>query len=1152
MSLSATDVHLPGVLPLLLTRRHGSTYRAGRLFGRSWASTLDQHVELEASEAVFHAADGVILRYPLSEPGRPILPYTGSRWPMARDAEPDGVIVIAQPRLGSALTFRAIHPDSTRFVLESVVDRNGNAIAVDYDDYGTLIGVRHSGGYHIAVDTEADRIVGLRLLDAHPKTHAVSPGDELVLARFTYNGTGDLSGVIDSSGDPHCFTYDDEHRMTSWSDRNGTAYHYLYDDAGRCVRTRGPQGILDASFHYDDARRTTRYTNSLGHTTEFEYNEAFQVVRITDPLDHTVRRTWDRRHQLRSFTDQLGRRTCYAYDHMGNVVERVLPDGKRTTAEYDALCLPIRFLGSDDTTWSYTYSPEGRPLTAADPAGGVTSYTVDERGNVNTVVDALGGTTEVVRDAAGLPVETVDPSGAVTRYERDALGRIVRTITPDGAVTVRRWSVEGRPIQQLLPDGSSRAWTWDGEGNPVEYRDPMAGLTRYTVTHFDLPASRTEPDGARYEFAYDSELHLVEVVNPQGRTWSYEYDPLGRLIAETDFNGRELTYRYDPAGQLALRSNGAAEPVSYVRDLQGRVLAQRHEETGRETTFAYDDAGRLVRATNPDVDLVLTRDPVGRITAESTNGRTLTTEFDAVGRRVWRGFPSGRVSEWTYDLAGRPTSLRSAGLDLDFTHDGMGREVDRRFGEDVRFTREWNLRSQLAAQVTTVGATQSTLQAALEPNLAPRTAHRRSYEYRADGHIAAIHDSHTGSTAFDMDPVGRITAVRGGDWNERYAYDIAGNQTFGRWPTDEPDSQGSREVCGSLIRRSGRMRYVHDDQGRLVGRSRKTLSGKGYSWVYRWDADDRLTDVTAPDGTQWRYIYDPLGRRVAKHRLTHDTDVCSTTVFVWDRTRIVEQRVDAVDTSWDYHPVTGFPTAQSISGEAAGGIAERSFVIVTDPVGTPTELVDETGSAVWRAQESIWGSPGAAPSEEGREYCPIGFAGQYRDTESGLRYNYFRYYSPEDSTYISPDPLGLTPAPHERRYVANPLTWSDPLGLAACEVGGPENHIEVKPGRGDALFPSESDAFDEVLRRFGVSDVSTVERIPTWGNNPNLPGPRGEPWEVIRALDDSGNLVEFHHHANGHLFDEDGQWSLPHYHGPNGEHIFYGDMNSTYGNQGRP
>ena len=67
---------------------------------------------------------------------------------------------------------------------------------------------------------------------------------------------------------------------------------------------------------------------------------------------------------------------------------------------------------------------------------------------------------------------------------------------------------------------------------------------------------------------------------------------------------------------------------------------------------------------------------------------------------------------------------------------------------------------------------------------------------------------------------------------------------------------------------------------------------------------------------------------------------------------------------------------------------------------------------------------------------PLRFAGQYHDTETGLYYNYNRYYNPDTGRYITTDPLGLTPSPNPHTYVTNPTTGIDPLALTSC---GPHN-----------------------------------------------------------------------------------------------------------------
>src|SRR5882724_5909216 len=56
MIMWATDLRLPGLLPLVLRRAYASDYVGGRLFGVGWSSTLDQRLEID-DEGVHYAGD---------------------------------------------------------------------------------------------------------------------------------------------------------------------------------------------------------------------------------------------------------------------------------------------------------------------------------------------------------------------------------------------------------------------------------------------------------------------------------------------------------------------------------------------------------------------------------------------------------------------------------------------------------------------------------------------------------------------------------------------------------------------------------------------------------------------------------------------------------------------------------------------------------------------------------------------------------------------------------------------------------------------------------------------------------------------------------------------------------------------------------------
>ncbi|MFE2185967.1 putative T7SS-secreted protein [Streptomyces sp. NPDC059455] len=1015
MVMPATDVSLPGALPLVLERTFVSGHTCGGWFGRTWAATLDQRLELDADGIVFVTADGMVLRYGVPTPGEDTYPARGPRWPLRWDGAAGGTMRIEIPERGRTLHFTPLPLlGGNELPLETIEDRNGRSITFTYDEDGTPREVAHSGGYRIAVDTdpELSRITGLRLLGVGGggESEGEGEGEGTTLVSFGYNGVGDLTEVFNSAGEPMRFTYDEQHRVTSWTDRNGTSFGYVYDHRGRVLRTVGSDDMMTGRFHYDEASRTTVYTDSLGHRVTYVFDEAYRAVARTDALGHTTRTEWDpqtRRVPL-SVTDPLGHTTRYAYDDSGNLIRVARPDGTVATATYDAYGRPLEVREPDGAVWHHAYDERGNRVRTTDPMGAETHYTYDESGNLTSVTDALGHTTHVVCDEAGLPVEITDGSGNTTRVRRGTHGRITRVTDPLGHVTRQGWTIEGKPAWRTRPDGSRETWAWDAEGNLLEHTDPAGNTTRHTHTHFDLPATRTEPDGATYAFTYDTELRLTGVTNPQGLTWTYAYDGAGQVVSETDFNGRTLSYQHDAAGRLISRENGAGEALAYARDALGRTVATRTAD-GTETTFAYDAASRLTRAANPDTELNRTYDGRGRVLTETVGGRTTTYGYDAAGNRTERITPSGLRSAWTYDAAGRPMSLTTADNSLHFGYDAAGRETTRAFGDDVTLTQTWDALDRMTGQTVT-GPANALIQ-------------HRAYAYRPDDHLTEIRELTSGTRRFDLDPVGRVTAVHAHGWTETYAYDAAGNLTHATAP--DHASPGDREFTGTIIHRAGRTTYEHDAQGRLTRRTRKLLNGQTRTWTYTWNAEDRLTDATTPDGDHWHYMYDPLDRRISKQRLAEDGTVAEAVDFTWDGTRLAEQVTpEGVATTWDYAPGTHRPIAQTERFESKA----RFHAIITDLVGTPTELVAPDGTLAWQHRTTLWGTP--LPAPPGSADCPLRFPGQYADPETGLHYNYFRHYDPESARYTTPDPLGLVPAPNATSYVHNPHTWSDHLGLA--------------------------------------------------------------------------------------------------------------------------
>lgn len=1022
MFLPQTDVELPGILPLVFTRRTESGCTVGRFLGPAWTSTVDERLEIDAVGVVHITAEGLLIPYPHPAPGAHTRPIGGgARTLLARDA--DGDYTVTEPDSGLIFHFTAPsggEPGSDGEAwLSGIAERNGHWVIVDRDEEGLPSALAHSAGHQVNLSVTDGLVTALSLAGAG------EGGADLPLMSYGYED-GNLTAVTKPSGATTAFVYDDRRRVTAWIDSNGSRYDYVYDDRDRVVAEGGEAGHAQITLSYSEpdprtGHHTTKLTTPDGHATHHLFGPRCKLLAITDPLGHTTRFTYDPRGNLLSRTDPLGLTTAFSYDGDGRPVRVIRPGGSELHTVRGRFGLPVEVFGPDGARMLHEYDERGNRTAVTDPAGTTTRYTYDHAARLTSLTDAEGATTHVVCDAAGLPVEVTDPAGAVTRTQRDALGRPVRITDPAGGDTRLEWDTDGQLARRTGPDGATESWTYDGEGNLLSRTDAAGGVTRFEYTHFDLPVARTGPDGARYEFEHDSELRLTRVTDPQGLTWAYTYDAADNIASETDFDGRTLTYRLDAAGRLAARTDALGGTIAFERDPLGQAVAKDVE--GRVTTYAYDRAGRLLEAAGPDGELRYQYDRRGRTKTELVDGRPISYAYDALGRRTRRTTPTGHVTSYAYGADGQAQRLTTGGQRVEFTHDAAGRELARVFVDAITVTSAWDEAGRLSEQHITAGE---------------RAVNSRAYAYRADGHLTSVADRLSGTRTFDLDPAGRVTAVHAQGWTERYAYDDTGNQSSASWPSGHPggEATGSRTYTGTSLTRAGDVRFEYDALGRVVLRQKIRLSRKPDTWRYTWDTENRLTSVTTPDGTRWRYRYDPLGRRTAKQRLAADGEsVVEEVRFTWDGLTLCEQtshqpdRPNTVALTWDHRGDVPLAQTERIlsADDRQEEIDRRFFAIATDLIGTPTELIDESGDIAWRSRATLWGTTTWA--RDSSTYIPLRFPGQYYDPETGLHYNLFRHYDPETGRYTSPDPLGLAPAPNPVAYVGNPHSGSDPLGL---------------------------------------------------------------------------------------------------------------------------
>ncbi|MGY0499827.1 putative T7SS-secreted protein [Nocardia sp. FBN12] len=1034
--LPETDVELAGVLPLVLRRSHHSNYRFGRWFGPSWSGTLDARVVASDEGVTFIGEDGIMLAYPHAEAGEPVRPLTdGQGWSLTR-TDAGGYRVWDQRReliwhFAPEPVLDGLEVMLGNYAVSAITDRHHNRIRFHYDADGVPVEVSHSGGYRVRVETAHGRITGLALISDDPELGETT----IPLREFDY-AAGQLMAVTNAVTATTCYTYDAEHRMTSWTDSNGNRMVNTYDESGRVIHQRGSAGILNCDFDYVEfpggAGRLTAVTDSIGAVTSHGFDRDLQLRDLVTPDGGHFHTDYNAERKPLTVTGpDPATITTYRYNGAGDPVEITRPDGVSIDYEYTWRNRPTTITTADGAVHRREWSDNGDLTAAIDPSGSRTEFTFHRSGALASVL-AEGVRTTVDVDAAGLPIALVDPLGATTRIERDAAGRPVRTVDPAGAVTLYQWSPAGNLLRRTEPDGRHESWAYDGEGNLVAHTDPAGGVTEYSYGAFDLLESRTDSDGSITRYGWDTERRLTAVRNPLGQTWTYAYDTAGRLIAETDYGAATTTYTWDSAGRIATVTPATGVTRRHRYDILGR-RTEMVTDDGDLIRYTYDQAGRIRTARTGNGaarghTVEYTYGPTGLLESEQVDARPpMRFTYDQHGRRIGRTSPTGAETSWHHDLAGRVDRIGIGTHDVTFEYDLAGHLTCWRTGE-IAVNRQVTALGQLLGQeVTAFPARLVSLDLDRPARPAPRRVRRDEFLYRADGYLTSHTTARPNAPAlhrdYALDTRGRITTVAHNDHPaERYSYDPLGNITAGAQSAAPPTLRTYRD---NLLIHDTRSRYDYDRAGRLI---RKTAGE--HTWHYRYNSFDQLIDVYTPDRQWWHYTYDALGRRTTKQHLTDDGTVLERIDFTWDDTRLIESTTATTTTRWDYQPGTHTPLTQSIDRPTSAEFC----AIITDLVGTPTELIDPTtAEPTATATTTLWGHT----TWHGTTSTPLRFPGQFHDPESDLHDNLHRVYNPHTARYLTRDPLGLTPAPNPHTYPHNPRTWRDPLGLIPDECKDP-------------------------------------------------------------------------------------------------------------------
>ena len=915
---SATDIHIDGILPMVVARNTDSNMDTSRIFGPGWNTTLDCRIEILPDQVLMMTPDGALLEFPpapvdgteVGDAGRPwrlcfvdgayrvrnisqgITYVFGIAGSEAHEGEPcyrpegpvpDYTITGDTPKNyvycldeeTGELTRRERTIDDTQ--------QSNNVTDKDHTDVGESAGVNNAGMNNVAEPTSNafthDASASPQNSSDKDQANTDKPQSDAANPQNDSNTNVDGSGVWEASNSfvnmlasgsvADTFNLGVEVQLSTVVHHSGAWIEYNYEqETGHLVTMRRSDGtVLELKWHNRISRLLSIWVkNEETHPGEepfrlasYNYDGKGRLLKVINSAAGALRYYYDDEHRPTRWTDRNGHSYHYRFDDKGRVVAQVGTGGM-----FPNVAVWLKDEGDD----------------------------APEDGMVCVALECAG-------EFHGNPAEIGDTciNEYFDRLDKLPLANLLREKGLQGAGLTGRGRTSARDDDSWSLSDELLRDEFLGDIRPTVYRSTPAGDVWRIIT----------PEGVVTDREYDEHHQIVKEISNTGVVTTIGRDEYG-TITRIDFgdgttetitpgawgeplqitgrDGLVAEYEVDAAGMVTSITDplGVVTRFEYEWRVTGIVPKATITPNGLVRSMECDNAGRPVAST----------DPAGRRSSVTRDVRGLVTEvIDPVGNVTTIEYsPEG----WVTKVINPDGSWRSG------TYDGEGNLIEAMNEAGAKTTTRYTVFDKVSdVTLPNGGITRYTYNTQMEPVAVTN----------ADGHTWQLHYDLDGSIVKEVDYNGLITQSHATSDGQRL------------------DTTTGAGIVTTLFDPYGRMTETFDDQGNAT--------------AYRWDALGRIHQVT----NRWcttDYSYDEYGRSLTETTTLYSGE-SHTMMFTYGQLGGVEAITHTLP--------DGKQVSETPLFDDEGVLRNSTYTLGDVEVASLSFGVDDTGRRSWAHVGSI-------------------------------------------------------------------------------------------------------------------------------------------------------------------------------------------------------